>query len=495
MEGGRAASGKPRKRVTFKLVSASSADPRVASNPWQRTLVLKNSSNAALKVRSAGAAANDVQKGDKTAIPKEFLSFINPADFGIHENLTGPQKDALIAEVYGSHEEYERIAAKFADAPAPAKPKAEDLDDDCYFPKDGYDYSQHLATINPQNFIPAPRVEAAASIVKAELNSSVDFPGLNDTAPETPDDPELAEVLKALDESGSEAEDMDDDFVAKAMDNEDPDTFIDENELLWGGYKPLRRVTFEDLGIPKGDSAPAPVFGDQPILSDEEFVISDEDDDEDSDFDAEYDPTESLAQSAQAQLDALRAANMRTSMLDMVNCGPWGARAEEKETMDAMDPDGALSERILQLVQQPDDSESGDTVEFELSSDESEQWDVETVLTKYTNATNHPQRILSSVVRRARTRERPEGAEEPSAKAVPDVEYIELPQVVTTRRRDETAEEKRARKAAVKQAKAMITRMKKENKEALKSAKKKAAEKSAVGSYDIVNGVKYLRLK
>ncbi|GBE59654.1 ribosomal protein L13, putative [Babesia ovata] len=489
MEGGRASSAKSRKRVTFKLVSASSADPRVASNPWQRTLVLKNASNAALK------------KGDKSAIPKEFLSLINPADFGIHENLTGPQRDALIAEVYGSHEEYERIAAKFADAPAPAKPKAEDLDDDCYFPKDGYDYSQHLATINPQNFIPAPRVEAAVTNLQAELSSDVDFPGLNDTVEETPDDPELAEVLKALDESGTDEEVMDDDFVAKAMDNEDPETFIDENELLWGGYKPLRRVTFEDLGIPKPDLGSGAVFGDKPILSDDDFVNDDEDGDEveygeadDADFDAHYDTVESLAQRAQAELDAIRAKNINASMMDMIG-SPWGARSDEKETMDAMDPDGALSERILQLVEQPDDSESGDTVEFELSSDESEQWDVETVLTKYTNATNHPQRILSTVIRPTRPRERVEGAEEPTAKTIPDVEYVELPEVVTTRRRDETAEEKRARKAAVKQAKAMITRMKKENKEALKNAKKKAAEKSAVGSYDIVNGVKYLRLK
>ncbi|GIX66061.1 ribosomal protein L13 [Babesia caballi] len=478
MEGGAAASAKARKRVTFKLVAASSADPRVADNPWQRTLVLKGSPNAAWKKR------------DKSTIPKEFLSLINPADFGIHANLSGPQKDALIAEIYGSHEEYERIAAKFADVNAPPKPKEEDLDDDCYFPKDGYDYSQHLAKITPQNFIPAVRAESAGSLAKSRLDSSVDFPGLHDGGTQAPEDQDVAEVLKALDDSASDLEAMDDDFVAKAMDNRDPESFVDENALLWGGYKPLRRVTLEDLNV----GASAPVYNRSGDDSEIELGCADDSDDG---FGAELGEADARPpQGIADEIDDAHAPGMEpvpSSLMRMIKGGDWGVEVQEKEPMDVLDPDGALSERILQLVEQPDDSDSGESVEFTHSSDESEQWDVETVLTKYTNATNHPQRILTNLVRKAHAAERREPPE--AAKAAPDVEYIELPQVVTTRRRGETAEEKRARKAAVRQAKAMITRMKKENKESLKDARKKAAEKTAVGSYDVVNGVKYLRLK
>lgn len=116
------------------------------------------------------------------------------------------------------------------------------------------------------------------------------------------------------------------------------------------------------------------------------------------------------------------------------------------------------------------------------------------MLTKYTNATNHPQRIRTNVIQKVKALEKVT-VEQPSTKPIDEVEHMKLPPVITTRNRNETAEERKARKAAVKRAKALITRMKNENKEALKDAKKKATEMNSRGSYDIINGVKYIRLK
>eukprot|EP00371_Babesia_bovis_P001853 XP_001610500.1 hypothetical protein [Babesia bovis T2Bo] len=424
-------SRKGSKRVTFKLVSASASDPRTSANPWQRTLVLKHTPNAVMK------------KKESAKIPKELLDIISPADFGIHPNLVGPERESLIAEIYGSHEEYQKYAIKFGTYNESHKPTDEELDDDCYFPKDGYDYSKHLATITPQNFIPALNPD---SITSSRF---------------------VAEVLKALDESEGDLEDIDDDFVAKAMDNDDPSTFVDDNELLWGGYKPM---------LPD-------VLGAFNKGNDCNLNISHSDDGEEAkehiDYDDEiYDGDDQMLESLSAAYDYAR----------------WANKVDEKITMDSLDPDGTTKETVLMLAELTDENDTSDDDEFPDSSDESEQWDVETVLTKYTNVTNHPQRVLTNVVRRIKKA----GLREPSEaqpKPIDDVEYIELPQVITTRKPNETPEEKRARKAAVKKAKALITRMKKENKEALKNVRKKVAEKSSVGSYDIMDGVKYLRLK
>lgn len=470
------ANGKSRKKVTFKLVSASYSDPRAAENPAQRTLVLKSSQNDVWKKR------------DKTTVPKEFLSLINPADFGIHAGLPESQKDELIMEIYGTREEYERIAARFTHVDAPKKPKEEELDDDCYFPKDGYDYSQHLATITPQNFIPAVKPMAEDSDKLANVKSLTDFPSLKAPIPApTTEDQELAEVLKALDDEASDEEVMDDDFVAKAMDNEDPDTFVDENELLWGGCKPLRRAMYEANEL----------FG----ATVDEYersrnLAADFTPDPEDAYDDAYENTYDDAGTDDDELgqDAMKDDEMPSSLMELLKNNEWKTEEYEKDTMDALDPVGDMKGSVLNLVEQAGESDSAYSVEEEYYSDSSEQWDVETVLTKYTNATNHPQRIRANVVQKIKQLEKKsEAPTEPKEKE--DIEYVELPPIVTTRNRNETPEERKARKAAVKQAKAIITKMKKQNKESLKDAKKKAVEKDSRGSYDIVNGVKYIKLK
>ncbi|KAK1934736.1 hypothetical protein X943_000644 [Babesia divergens] len=457
MEGSQAKHNKNRKKVTFKLVSASYADPRVSQNPCQRTLMLKESQNDTWKNRN------------HSTIPKDFLNFINPADFGIHSNLPEAQKDELIKEIYGTREEYERIAAKFAHLNVSQKPTDEDLDGDCYFPRDGYDYSQHLATIIPENFIPAVK-KTLPETVPNGVEIPKDFPSLQDAVNKAPEDLDMAEVLNALDEDASDLEAMDDDFVAKAMDNEDPDTFIDENQLLWGGYKPLRRVMFDD----------DVVFG---------ADLKDCDASEDSEGGDELSDAEDIEDK-----DAILEEGIPEALMEALKNGRFGHHEDEKYSMEVMDPDGDVNEQILQLVEQLDDNEGYDSYDYAESSDDSEQWDVQTVLTKYTNATNHPQRIRTNVIQKVKALEKVT-VEQPSTKPIDEVEHVELPPVITTRNRNETADERKARKAAVKQAKALITRMKKENKGALKDAKKKATEMNSRGSYDIINGVKYIRLK
>lgn len=160
----------------------------------------------------------------------------------------------------------------------------------------------------------------------------------------------MAEVLNALDEDASDLEAMDDDFVAKAMDNEDPDTFIDENQLLWGGYKPLRRVIFDD----------DIVFG---------ADLKDCDASEDSEGGDEFSDAEDIEDK-----DATLEEGIPEALMEALKNGRFGYHEDEKYSMEVMDPDGEVNEQILQLVEQLDDNGGSDSYDYAESSDDSEQW-------------------------------------------------------------------------------------------------------------------------
>lgn len=118
--------------------------------------------------------------------------------------------------------------------------------------------------------------------------------------------------------------------------------------------------------------------------------------------------------------------------------------------------------------------------------------DVETVLTTYTNVTNHPKKITTRILKLPKRIVHE--VKKPVVTQQNSIILTELPKVVTVRDRNETPEQKKHRKQSAREAKALITRLKKENKLALKEARKQLARESSKGAFDITNGIKYLKL-
>ncbi|OEH75997.1 hypothetical protein cyc_00367 [Cyclospora cayetanensis] len=99
---------------------------------------------------------------------------------------------------------------------------------DCYFPQDGYDYSQHLVSLGGGTFLP----HAGGEEVIAEEEQA--------TATGMREDKEACEVLDALEASDDGYEEIADDFVASAVaDTGGKQWTPNEKELLWGSRPPL----------------------------------------------------------------------------------------------------------------------------------------------------------------------------------------------------------------------------------------------------------------
>ncbi|UKJ87850.2 ribosomal protein L13 [Theileria orientalis] len=434
---------KNKKKVTFQLVSASNADNRSEKLPWQRTLVLKESPNDLWKKRGS------------SEVPKDFLKNLDPHDFGIHENLNESQKEYLIKNIYGDEETFKKFERPVKKANKTTIPNEEDLDGDCYFPKDGYDYEQHLATINPKYFIPAPKPEEATS-GDMDIENNIDFPDLSTIKAKK--DPEIDEVLEAL-ESDNDFEAIDDDFVTQAMHGVEEE--MDEDKILWGEYKPIIPAAILDRKLePLND-----------VNMDESIEL---------DVNGIY---KSIFHNYEKN-DLNEKISGKLHMKDFMEC-----RVIKKDHMSVLNPTEQLNEKIYELLEnESEDYES----EVEEESSESDKWDVETVLTTYSNSTNHPKMILSRKIKVPKLA--PVKENETNTQKREDIDTIELPEVNTLRKRGESLEQKKERKLAVKKTKALIKEIKRKNKEALKEAKKKNDLINTRGSYDLSNGVKYLKL-
>jgi len=98
-----------------------------------------------------------------------------------------------------------------------------------------------------------------------------------------------------------------------------------------------------------------------------------------------------------------------------------------------------------------------------------EQWDCETILSTRSNLSNHPGKIeVKKLGARAPLKKIVEGDEDEASEDDEDEEeeeeVVELPELVLLRPKNETAEEKRLRKQAVKVHKRLCRQMKKKNK-------------------------------
>ncbi|PFH37359.1 hypothetical protein BESB_038170 [Besnoitia besnoiti] len=135
--------------VTFRLVAASFADPATQ----------QSSQNAQKMALQRVIPPNALKKNRfRDVLPNDLLRVLSPEHFGIHSNLDEENRRLLCDQVYGGDEELlqaaqEALAAKSKQSSSRAgerqqhQPTLDELDEDCYFPKDGYDYSQHLVSL------------------------------------------------------------------------------------------------------------------------------------------------------------------------------------------------------------------------------------------------------------------------------------------------------------------------------------------------------------
>ncbi|PHJ21614.1 ribosomal protein l13 [Cystoisospora suis] len=207
--------------VTFKLVSTSFADPAVqqASVP-KMALQRVIPPNALRKNRY------------RESIPENLLRVMSPEDFGIHSNLDVDSRRQLCEQIYGTAEPPPGQATE-ARAPATCREKLpvrdesvtnDELDGDCYFPRDGYDYSQHLVSIGGGVFLEHKETTAEKH---RRAQRSKDGPASVSK--------EEQQVLEAL-ENADAYEEILDDFVTAALetDGRAGGAEFDGDLLLWG---------------------------------------------------------------------------------------------------------------------------------------------------------------------------------------------------------------------------------------------------------------------
>jgi len=137
----------------------------------------------------------------------------------------------------------------------------------------------------------------------------------------------------------------------------------------------------------------------------------------------------------------------------------------------------AIIERHYMQEEDEEETESGDE-----SEDESRTWDCESVLSTLSNLSNRPGKIGKiQVIKKPALKPVKEKTEEQEEEEDNDV--VELPDVILERKKDETPEEKKARKASVKAMRKVCRTMKKESKEMYKNEAAKV--KGEAGGHDI----------
>jgi len=130
-----------------------------------------------------------------------------------------------------------------------------------------------------------------------------------------------------------------------------------------------------------------------------------------------------------------------------------------------------------------------------------EDWDCSTVVTNRSTLFNNPTRIPRARIRVSKKTGIPlDGIDGSSVKAQrrmlePIGEVVELPPVDTTRPKGESTEQRRVRKAAVKEAQRILRQMKKQGEEVIKEEtslnRKIQGHRS---NFDVRQGVRHIRL-
>jgi len=150
---------------------------------------------------------------------------------------------------------------------------------------------------------------------------------------------------------------------------------------------------------------------------------------------------------------------------------------------------------IIQRHYMNDDEADADTnISSDSEEDESKNWDCETVLSTLSNLSNRPGKInkIKRVKKPTPDKDLAAIKEDGSDAESDDEDVVELPDVVTDRPANESAEDKKIRKTAVKEMRRICRKMKKESKEMYKNEAAKMNKKQGVG--DVREKLRVFRL-
>ncbi|CAK7346278.1 unnamed protein product [Dovyalis caffra] len=421
------------------------------------------------------------------------------------------------------------------------------------FPDDGYNYLLHMreikSAVNGSGFFqnPKAKLDQLPHDVKAYDASRVKVSELksedrNDKSiynvvsksvgvrVQKAVDPEVAALLDDSDLSrfGSDVEDLEEDFVVRANLHEggedlDADDLVEGSEVINEGiggyvnYGLVRENVADRSGVEKAINAPAEArgdFGDEmqrvrrpldeqfDLLERQEYGTDDEDDEYDG-YIAKED--EFLADKLKHVLNDRAVDNLELDdkyevPADLLHDND---RPKNKELLDSAADVIRLCREYGKKYENED--EDKEVIIEEESSDESEKWDCETIVSTYSNLDNHPAKIgAPETARKKMLAKAVVGAlnasshvialggkeklpvdflphsRKPATEKVKAMPSLQMEQQKRKQHGQESKEEKKERKAAVKEERREARRMKKEMKELYRCEAQRAQKNAAV---------------
>mmetsp|Transcript_99153 Transcript_99153/g.251801 ORF Transcript_99153/g.251801 Transcript_99153/m.251801 type:complete len:479 (-) Transcript_99153:38-1474(-) len=377
-----------------------------------------------------------------------------------------------------------------------------ELEGDCYFPKDGYNYDKHLRRVSGTG----KGGGAAGTVIEAPVQ--VD---LSELAFQPAQNEEEAALFRALD-CADEYEEIEDAGLEDILGGEPAD---DEEFMLWGP------TAAENVNLPD--------LADFKIMHAERMAMkakAAEDDDEEADgdegrqaasssrtappaelaasaaqfeefFAAEYGDEEDIGELDEEEIEG--HAELDDELLDEY------IEAQKKEVRELnslyepmkgkLDDVPRVIEETKAIVEKWEKQEQmeNESTDGEESEDESRTWDCESVLSTLSNISNRPGRIGKiKIIKKPAPAMKPLKEGNESSEDEDEIgPVVELPDVILERKKDETPEEKKARKAGVKDMRRICRQMKKETKQTYKD---EAAKLQQGGAGDVRNKARVFRL-
>jgi len=388
------------------------------------------------------------------------------------------------------------------------------LDDDCYFPQDGYNYSRHLKSVSTE------KKKMGGIVIDAPKHT---MDGIQHTVPEAstleyvqpPTTTDQEDVMRALTDTACETAEYEE-FDDADLEELFPGGVMEEEVMLWGDSV-LERENVPDLAMFKEMHA-------QRMLA---MAAGEPGDDDDEPYIEEGEGMAAAPITAarfERLLENEYAEEEEGALDDDEIEGPVDLedlegildeyideRNAEKKFLDSVvEPqrDGKLDDcprvidetkAIIARLGYDNLDEDPETSEGEPEEDESANWDCETVLSTLSNVSNRPGKISKIKLVKKNGPENPNLAlaaivENDSDEDEEEEDIVELPDVILERPRDESAEDKKLRKASVKAMRQICRQMKKESKTTYKTeeAKLKSTKSRSVG--DVKDKLRVMKL-
>lgn len=410
---------------------------------------------------------------------------------------------------------------------------SEELDGDCYFPKDGYDYNQHLKVPGGGHVVLVPDKpqssgypgsEASAQQQGASESSSSTLKVPSSRSVVTGDVPkEMLDALDALDAT-EEYEELNDDWFGEILQGGG----ANQSELLWnepeernirkvGQDEFMPELLMDDLFDDEDEDGNAGPRADKSGKADAEFLeMMDEYDDDEigalsepEDFEGEEREkvNEACDKVAELYIDTKEAEKKQMEMIaDHGRTEDAHRYFEELKRDQGVEVEPMPFEKTQALAQkyltadsdaETSDGENAESYLGHSHQTEKEEWDVESILSTYSNTSNRPGRIIRPKIAKPKKKavepvaEEKESEEDSDDSA--DERAVALLDAPTDRPKNETPEDKKARKAAVKALRQECRKLKKESKATYKTEAAKLS-KTQVGNADLRTQVRVIPL-